>query len=80
MTERPAGPILEELGVTFALDDSDRVTEVLLLAKTMDMETGDVALVISSNKLDWIAKAGLVAAAQQVFYGDTPEMQSNPDE
>lgn len=65
-TERPAGPILDELGVTFELADDDRITEVVVLAKSTNLDTGDVALVISSNDLDWIAQAGLLAAAQQV--------------
>lgn len=64
--ERPAGAILDELGVTFELADDDRITEVVVLAKSTNLGTGDVALVIASNDLDWIAQAGLLATAQQV--------------
>lgn len=65
-TDRPAGPIVDELGVTFQLDDDDRVTEVLVLAKTIDMGTGAVGLNIASSGLDWITQSGLVAAYQLV--------------
>lgn len=65
--QRPAGPILDDLGVTIGMDESDRVAEVLVVAKTVSMNTGDVALVISSNDLDWVAQWGLHAAAGHVF-------------
>lgn len=69
---RPAGPILDELGVTFELEDDDRITEILILAKMTNMETGRTVLLISSNDLDWIATAGLHAAAAQVLMADPP--------
>lgn len=74
MTElRPAGPILDELGVTMELSEQDRVTEIVVIAKTTDLDTGLVALVIASNELDWIAQGGLLAAARQVENSDPPE-------
>ncbi len=76
---RPAGPILDELGVELELSDHDRVTEVLVLAKTTNLENGDVALVIASNDLDWIAQAGLHAAAAQV-YAATDRFDSRGDD
>lgn len=63
----PAGPILDELGVTFGIDDTDRVTEVLVLAKTLDLETGEVGLAMAHNGIDWITRAGLLATAQLVM-------------
>ncbi len=65
---RPAGPILDELGVTLDLAEHDRVTEVMVLAKTTDLATGDVALIIGSSDLDWIAQIGLHAAGGQVLH------------
>lgn len=70
---RPAGPILDELGVKMELDDNDRVTDVLVIAKTTDLATGEVGLVIASNELDWITQAGLHTAANYVFYENQPE-------
>ena len=70
---RPAGPILDELGVTMELGEQDRVTEIVVIAKTTDLDTGDVALVIASNDLDWIAQAGLLAAAGEVQNSTPPE-------
>lgn len=73
----PAGPVLDELGVTLDLDPHDRVTEVLLLAKTTNLETGDVALLVASNGLDWIAQAGLHAAYAQIL--DSPHRRNDGD-
>lgn len=67
-TERPAGPILTELGVTMMLNDTDRVTEAMILAKVTNLETGAVSLCTSSNDLDWIAQRGLVAAALHMLH------------
>lgn len=64
MTEpHPLGPIIDNLGITLHLDPNDRVTDVLVLAKVTDMETGQVGLSMASNDLDWIAKIGLLTAA-----------------
>jgi len=62
-----AGPIIDGLGVTFHLDPDDRVTEVLILAKTTDLNTGEVGLSLASNGLDWIAQIGLLTAANVVL-------------
>lgn len=63
----PAGPILDGLGVNLELGEHDRVTEVLLVAKTHDMETGDIGMTITCSRgLDWIARAGLLATAQRI--------------
>lgn len=75
MTSEPraAGPIIDELGVTMDLAEQDRVTEVVIIAKTTDLDTGEVALVIANNDLDWIAQAGLLAAAGEVQNSTPPE-------
>lgn len=68
MSLNPAGPVLDELGVELDLADDDRVTEVLLLAKTTNLDSGVVSLVIAANKgMDWISQLGLLTAAQQVL-------------
>lgn len=74
---RPAGPILDELGVKLDLAQQDRITEVLVLAKTTNLDNGDVALIIASNDLDWIAQGGLHFAAGQVL--SAPPEQSEED-
>lgn len=58
--------------MTFELDPQDRITEVLVLAKVTDLETGQVALTFTHNDLDWIALLGLHAAAGQVLDADPP--------
>lgn len=71
-TRKPIGPTLDELGVEIELDIDERVTEVLVIAKTMDLETGAVSLLITSNDLDWIQQWGLHAAAGQVYQSQSP--------
>lgn len=70
--QHPAGPVLDELGVTLDLDPQDRVTEVMVLAKVTNLDTGRVALVIADNGLDWIAQRGLHSAAQHVLDDTEP--------
>ncbi len=64
--ERPVAEVAAELGLTMEHGEHDRVTEMLVLCKIVDMRTGDVALTVASNDLDWIAQAGLVAAYGQI--------------
>lgn len=75
----PLGPILDELGVHIHLSDSERVTEVLVLAKTVDLDDGDVSLYVVSNELDWIAQCGLHSAAGRVL-ADVARVDVEDDE
>lgn len=64
----PAGPIVDELGVRFTMEPTDRITEVLVLAKTTNMTDGAVALSIAASPgLDWIAQLGLITAGRLVI-------------
>jgi hypothetical protein len=78
-TGRPAGPILDGLGVTVQLDEDDLITEVLLIGKTVDMKTGAVGLTVASNGLDWIVLAGLHAAYVQTLDMTTHEFPSEDE-
>jgi hypothetical protein len=71
-TPRPAGPIVDDLAITLDLNDTDRVTEALILAKCQNLETGSVSLIIASNDLDWIQIGGLMMAADQVLRRSEP--------
>ncbi len=72
----PAGPLVDALGVTVAMDAHDRLTDVLLIGKTIDLEDGSVGLVISaSDDLDWISQAGLLDIARRlVASGHLPDL------
>jgi hypothetical protein len=63
----PVAQVLTDLGITdFELDDDERVSEMLIIAKITKLSDGQVSLLIRSNDLDWIAQAGLISAAHQV--------------
>lgn len=66
--ERPAGPVLDGLGVTLDLDDEDLVTEVVVIAKVARMsDGGGTAVVVSNNEgLDWVSQLGLIEAARLI--------------
>ncbi|BBG01573.1 MULTISPECIES: hypothetical protein [Pseudonocardia] len=67
---RPAGPILDALGVTFDLDDHDHVTDALVIAKTVDASTGEHGVVIGQTAVtDWVTQLGLLAVAQRLVDG-----------
>ena len=74
----PVGPLLDELGVRGELEDQDRITEVLVIAKVLNLGSGHVGLLVASNDLDWIAQAGLHAAFTQVL--DAPERGTTEDQ
>lgn len=75
MADQPAGPLLDALGVELDVEDGDQITEVLVLAKVANFDTGRTGLTIgASNGLDWIAQRGLLSAATLVCdQGDTVE-------
>lgn len=62
------GSIVDNLGVTASLDPDDQITEILIIAKISDFESGGTALGFYHSKgLDWIGQLGLMAAAQKVL-------------
>lgn len=68
MSDQPAGPLIESLGVTLDVRDGQQVTEALVIAKIADFADGGTALVLGiSDGLDWIAQRGLLSAAQIVL-------------
>ena len=61
---KPIGAILDALGVTADLEETQRITEVLVVAKVIDLEDGEVDLgIYSSVGGDWMAQLGLFRAA-----------------
>lgn len=61
---KPIGAILDALGVTANLEETQRITEVLVVAKVIDLEDGEVDLgIYSSIGGDWMAQLGLFRAA-----------------
>lgn len=71
MSDRPAGPIIDGLGVTLDLDDDDLLVEVLVIGKVSVMsEGGGTTVVIAKSEgMDWISQLGLIEAARQVCSG-----------
>lgn len=59
------GSIIDHLGVKAIIEPSQRITEVLVVAKLTDFEDGSTSLgVYNSSGVDWIALLGLLRAAQ----------------
>jgi hypothetical protein len=69
---QPIGPLMDELGVTFEPGPQERVTDVLVLMKTVDLSTGTVGVIVASNGLDWVAQGALIRAADQIDRADEP--------
>jgi hypothetical protein len=67
MAERKAGELLDALNVTLDLEDSDMVTDVVVLAKNVCSD-GEVSLVIGkSETTSWLEQLGLVYAAADIL-------------
>lgn len=62
----PIGAILDGLGVTLCLDPNDQMTDVLVISRVVNADTGQTALGVCHNGLDWITQAGLLAAAREM--------------
>lgn len=68
MTEQPAGPLLDNLGVTLDIEDGDQLTDVMVIGRVTDFTTGDTGLVLATSPgLDWIAQHGLIRVAELVI-------------
>jgi hypothetical protein len=75
----PIGPILDELAVTVSLAPEERITQALVIAKTVNLDTGEVALMVEASDLDWIEQWGLHAAAGQAYMSTPPVHRDDED-
>jgi len=67
MTERESiGSVLESLGVNLNLPEHLAVTDVVLVAKVINMNDGHVNLAVAtSTNCDWLTHKALLAAATE---------------
>lgn len=73
MSDQKVGALLDSLGVTLDIDESQQLTDVVVLGKLADFGTGGTAVVIGNSEgLDWIAQRGIVSAAQHVMDNADP--------
>lgn len=65
---RTLGQIIDDLGVTMeSLDDTCLISDVVVLAKTVRMDTGRVSLFTAhSTNISWIEKVGMLRAAEAI--------------
>ena len=69
-TVRPAGPLLDALGVTVEIEDSQRLVEAVVIGKIFDLERDVTGLVIGASQgADWLTQRGLVEVARDVLRG-----------
>jgi hypothetical protein len=81
MSREPIGPLMDALGVQIELEESQQVTEVLVIAKVHDFKTGDTAVgMYKSDCTDWVSQLGLLAAAQQIVDGGSIYCPGDDDE
>jgi hypothetical protein len=74
VSDQKIGELLDTLGVTLDIDDGQQVTEVVVLAKLSDFDSGGTAVVLGASEgLDWITQRGIMSAAQHVMDKDPPE-------
>ncbi len=73
---QPIGSILDDLGVKARLDDTDRIVEVLVIAKIVDLAEEDAVPylgIYNSTGADWISQRGLIHAAMEIKGTVRPE-------
>lgn len=65
MTDKPAAQFVD--GISFDLDDHTFITDVVIVAKTVHMDTGRIGLYLSqSDGVSWIEKIGMLRAAERI--------------
>jgi hypothetical protein len=77
--DKPLGALLDNLGVVGTLREGQQVVEALVICKVVDFDLdGDdqVSVLITSSKgLDWVARGGLLAAAQDITSGRCEQVE-----
>lgn len=64
----PIGGIIDGLGVSASLETTQKITEVLVLAKITDFEDGSTSVgIYNSTGMDWISQLGLFRASMLVM-------------
>lgn len=68
MSDPTIGRIIDQLGVSMTSLGDDRViTDVIVIAKTIGMDEGDVSLYTAhSDGISWIEKVGMLRAAETI--------------
>lgn len=66
MTDQPAGPILDGLGVTIDLADGDLVENAIVIAKVLGPDGGVTVSLSSSESMSWLDQLGLLVAGSDV--------------
>lgn len=66
MTDQPAAPILDGLGVTIDLSDGDLVSDAVVIAKVVDGDGNVTVSLSSSESMSWLDQFGLLSAAYRV--------------
>lgn len=80
MSEQPAGPILDGLGVTLDLDDGDLIASAVVVAKVVNGE-GEVTLLIADSEgMSWLDQRGLIAAANDLVRSAAFERRGDEDD
>jgi hypothetical protein len=78
MSRVPLGPLVDGLEITANLDPNDQITDMVIIAKVIDAESGATGLGIYHNDIDWITQCGLLHAARHVFdRGDIEQIEGD---
>lgn len=78
---RPFGHLLDDLGVTAPLGDNDRITEVMVIAKVVELDSDDSTPILgiyTGSGTD--AKRGLIHAAREVLEAEPPIQTGGADD
>ncbi len=67
MAEQPAGPIIDGLGITLDLDNSDLVSDAIILAKVIGSDGAPKVIISDSDSLDWLSQYALIKAADRII-------------
>lgn len=76
MGNQEIGQLLDSLGVTAELSETDMPTDALVVMKVVTAEGRTAVVIGASEASDWITQKGLLGAAREITGGDYAEEDS----
>ncbi|MDH2424747.1 hypothetical protein [Sphaerisporangium sp. TRM90804] len=78
VTDQPAGPVIDGLGLTLDLRTDDLVSDAIVIAKVIGPDGIPKVVISDSHSLDWLSQYALIKAAERI--NDSQQFVSVDDE
>jgi hypothetical protein len=70
----PIGPVADQLGVRLHIHPGEQVTEMMVIMKRANFETGTTSVAFSfAEGMDWVQRRALIYVAEEIMRGQPLE-------